>query len=107
MPPSSERERDVTMAEEAATPEGAGPAPYHQALMRLPDPGDAGSASTPGARLVISIPPVIEMPLGLGVAQSADLVVLVVELGRSRIASVKKTLELVGRDRVAGCFVIR
>jgi hypothetical protein len=75
--------------------------------MRLPDPGDAGYPSTPRARLVISIPSVIDVPLGLGVAQSADLVVLVVELGRSRIASVKKTLELVGRDRVAGCFVIR
>jgi hypothetical protein len=61
----------------------------------------------PPARLVISVPPVVSEPLGLAAVSQADLVVLAVQRYRSRIADVRRTVELVGRKRIAGCLLIR
>lgn len=68
--------------------------------------GDAGPVVSSGARLIIAIPPVVTQPLGLATAQAADLVVLCVDLGTTRLADARRTLELVGRERLAGCFLI-
>ncbi|MFO0583891.1 MAG: hypothetical protein U0229_16590 [Anaeromyxobacter sp.] len=76
-------------------------------------PGDAGSnpnqalALAPSARLVISIPPVVNEPLGLAVAQFADAVVLTFHLGKTRLSEARRTIELIGRDRIVGCFIVR
>ena len=56
-------------------------------------------------RMIVAIQPVVVEPLGLAVTQAADLVVLYVEKGRSRLASVRRTVQLVGRERIAGCFL--
>ncbi len=58
-------------------------------------------------RLVIAIPPVVDDPLGIGVARRADVVIVVVEMGRTSAGDVRRTLELIGRDRIAGCVVVR
>ena len=68
--------------------------------------GHDGSLVSSGARLIISIPPVVTQPLGLATAHAADLVVLCVEVGGTRLADARRTLELVGRERMAGCFLI-
>jgi len=65
-----------------------------------------GPVVSSGARLIISIPPVVTQPLGLATAHAADLVVLCVEVGGTRLADARRTLELVGRERMAGCFLI-
>jgi hypothetical protein len=62
---------------------------------------------SPATRLVISIPPVVSEPLGLAVAERADAIVVCVERGRTRLADVRRTAEMIGRDRVAGCFLVR
>jgi len=61
----------------------------------------------PPARLIISIPPVLTEPLGLTATQESDAVVLAVRLNRSRMDEVRRTLQLVGRERVLGCFLVR
>jgi hypothetical protein len=57
--------------------------------------------------VIVAIQPVITEPLGVAIAQAADLAVVCLEMGRSTTASVRRTLELLGRDRVAGCVLIR
>lgn len=58
-------------------------------------------------KVIVALPSVIREPLGLGIAHSADVVVLCIEMGVSRLEHVRRTIELVGRDRIAGCFVSR
>jgi hypothetical protein len=59
------------------------------------------------ARLIISIPAVVSQPLGLATTQTADLTVLCVEVGRTRLADARRTMDLIGRERIAGCFLVR
>ncbi len=57
-------------------------------------------------RALISIDSVIDEPLGVAVCQAADATVICVELGRSGLAAVRRSIELIGRDRIVGTFVI-
>ena len=65
----------------------------------------AGGRSSAG-KVIVAIQPVVSEPLGLAVTQAADVVVLCVEMGRTRLASARRTIELVGRERIAGCFLV-
>jgi hypothetical protein len=56
-------------------------------------------------QLVVAIPDVLLQPLGVAVAREADAVVVCIELGRSSLAGAQRTIELIGRDRIAGCLV--
>jgi len=80
--------------------DGAGPdrqaTPAHRSRI--------GPSST--GRMVISLPSVIEEPLGLAIAQSSSVVVVTIELGRTRIADAQRTIELIGRARIAGCVLV-
>lgn len=71
-------------------------APTTEALVKVPP-----------ARLIISVPSVISEPLGLTAAAESDAVVLAVRMNRSRMSEVRRTIQLVGRERILGCFVIR
>lgn len=62
---------------------------------------------SPMARVVIAIRSVIEEPLGVAVAQAADAVLLCVELGESQLAAARRTVELVGAERVVGALLVR
>jgi len=64
-------------------------------------PAVAGST----AQLIVSIPPVVVQPLGVAVARAADLVVLCVTMGDTRVSDVRRTIELVGRERIGGCVI--
>ncbi len=58
------------------------------------------------ARVVVSAPAVLDDPRSLAVVQAVDLVVVSIERGRTVHADAKRTIELVGRERVAGCFLV-
>ena len=64
------------------------------------------AADRPG-KLIAALLPVVSEPLGLTMATAADVVVLCVELGHARRRAVQRTIELVGRERIAGCILIR
>lgn len=61
----------------------------------------------PDGRIILSIPSVVREPLGLAVARAADWVVVSVVLGRTLLAEARRTVELVGRERVAGWLLVR
>lgn len=91
----AERERRRTAPVVAPAPAPAGDAPTTEAMVVAPP-----------ARLIISIPSVIAEPLGLPAAHQADAVVVVVRVNQTLTADVKRTIELVGRERVAGCLLV-
>jgi hypothetical protein len=61
----------------------------------------------PAGRVIVAIPPVVETPLGIAIAHAADAVVLCIRVGRSTIATTRRTIELIGPERVTGAFLIR
>jgi hypothetical protein len=61
----------------------------------------------PSARNIATLPPVVTNPLALRVAAEADIVVICIEIGKTRLSAVRRTIELIGRDHVAGCVLIR
>jgi len=67
----------------------------------------ARTEATGGGRSIVAILPVVDERLGVVVARAADAVVLCVEMGRTRLAAIRRTVELIGRNRIAGCFVVK
>jgi hypothetical protein len=63
--------------------------------------------SRAAAQFVISIPCLLSEPLGLAATQFADAVVVLVELGRSSRDDVRRIVDQVGRERVAGCILVK
>ncbi len=72
-----------------------------------PAPGDGGALLPPMAQVVVAIQPVVVEPLGLAIAHAADAVVLCLQAGSSRLARARRTIELVGADRIAGAILVR
>jgi hypothetical protein len=76
---------------------------------RAPEEAERSEALVPfapAARFVIAVPCLASEPLGLAATQGADAVVFLVELGQTRLAELRGMVEQVGRDRVAGCFLV-
>ena len=65
------------------------------------------SLMPPLGRAIIAIQPVVDDPLGVAVAQAADAVVLCVEVGRTRMPNARRTIELIGAERVIGVVLVR
>jgi hypothetical protein len=61
----------------------------------------------PLGRAIIAIQPVVDEPLGVAIAQAADAVVLCVEMGNSGIAAARRTVDIIGAERVIGAVVVR
>lgn len=68
--------------------------------------GEQVPAPVQPGRLVIAIPSVLSEPLGLALVARAGAVVLCIDRGRTRVADARRTIELVGRERIAGCFLV-
>lgn len=66
----------------------------------------AAPEAVASARIVASVPPVLDDPHALAVARAADLVLVSVERGKTRSVDARRTIDLVGRDRVAGCLLL-
>jgi hypothetical protein len=75
-----------------------------QAVAAVTASGPGGARSETG-KVIVAIQPVVLEPLGLAVTRVADAVVLCVEMGRTRLSAVKRTVELIGRNRISGCFL--
>jgi hypothetical protein len=67
--------------------------------------GEEGPGDGPSSRVIVAVPPVVSVPLALAVTDAADAVVLYVRKGSTRRESALRTIELVGRERIAGCVV--
>jgi len=64
-----------------------------------------GHPKRPGAsplEVIVAIQPVTVEPLGLAIVQAADAALLCVSMGRSHLSDVRKALDLIGRDKLAG-----
>ncbi len=70
--------------------------PPTEALMRIPP-----------TRLIISIPPVIREPLGIPAAREADAVIVCLRLGTSRVPDLRRTVQLIGREKIVGTVLLR
>lgn len=68
------------------------------------DAGDGPRAHAP--QFIVAIQSVLLEPLGLAVAQAAEAVVLCVEIGNTRVSSVRKTIAVIGRERISGCVIV-
>jgi hypothetical protein len=65
-----------------------------------------GALPVPPEQLVVAIPSVLREPLGVAVAREADVVVLCLQLGRTSLAGARRTIEVIGLDRFAGCLLL-
>lgn len=84
-----------------------GSEPSEPIQSEAPDHPSAGLMPVfPAARFVIAVPCILSEPLGLAATQGADAVVVLVEQGLTRTRDVRRIVEQVGRDRVAGCFLV-
>jgi hypothetical protein len=61
----------------------------------------------PAGQVILAIQPVVVEPLGVAIAQAADAVILCVEIGRTRLQAARRTIDLIGADRIAGACVLR
>jgi hypothetical protein len=68
------------------------------------DGSELATAST--GQVILAIQPVIAEPLGLAVTEAADVVVVCAEVGRSHLAAARRTIELIGRERIAGFLAV-
>ena len=57
------------------------------------------------ARTLVLLDSVISHPPGVPIALASDGVMLCVEMGKTRLASVTETLQLVGREKFLGCIL--
>jgi hypothetical protein len=79
------------------------------------EPGGEGAAATsreirvaaPLGRAIIAIRPVVTEPLGVAIAHAADAVVLCVQVGRTTMKAARRTIELIGPERVIGVLLVR
>lgn len=67
--------------------------------------GSPEAIVVPLGQIVISVPSVVAEPVSLTVVQAVDLVVLAVELGVTTMKEIRRSIELIGRERLIGCIL--
>jgi hypothetical protein len=72
-----------------------------------PPPLREATLMPPVGRAIIAIRPIADEPLGVAIAQAADAVVLCIEMGAHRMKAARRTIELIGPERIIGAFLIR
>jgi hypothetical protein len=70
-----------------------------------PADGKRPGETRPGG-VVIALQPLVREPLGVNIALHADLVLLCVAMRKTRMSAARRTLELVGADRVGGVLLL-
>lgn len=60
----------------------------------------------PLGQLIISVPSLSLEPVALVVAHAADMVVLGIQLGKTKMKELNRTIELIGRERIGGCILL-
>lgn len=67
---------------------------------------DLRAAAGSGELVVIPVDPIDQNPVAIAVAHAASATLLVVRLGTSRLAAARRTIELVGRERLIGSLAL-
>ena len=99
------REEPVTaIVAEALDYDGA--AKLAQAVGATGAVSKARPVATP-LQLIVAVQPVVVEPLGVAVAHAADAAIVCIEMGWTRLEDVRRTVEVIGRERVAGTIVLR
>src|SRR5260370_7451413 len=70
------------------------------------DFGDRTDRPAATAQVIVALEPVVSNPLGIAVAMAADAALLCVTLGEAPLASAKRTIEMIGRERFIGVVVV-
>jgi hypothetical protein len=66
----------------------------------------SGGSTKRGGEVIIAVDPVVDNPLGIAIALAADAVLVTIELGVTDLDSARRTIEMVGRERLLGCVVV-
>jgi hypothetical protein len=69
--------------------------------------GDLKMTPLPASRFVISVPFLLTEPLGLSATQGADVVLVLVKLGHTRMKDLRAIIDQVGRERMTGCVLVK
>jgi hypothetical protein len=86
--------------------ERMGPGVIAELIRDLANAKEAVTAGLDQPRILVSIESVLSNPLGIGIAQAADALLLCVRKGRTKIAAARRTIELIGRERFLGSVVL-
>jgi hypothetical protein len=76
------------------------------AALQAKQHGASELVTTSTGQVIATIQPVIAEPLGLAITEAADLAIVCAEVGRTRLAAAHRTIDLIGRERIAGCLVV-
>ena len=68
--------------------------------------GESAMPVAPTGKVIAAIQPVVVEPLGLALTDASDAVVVCIRVGRTRLASARRTIQLIGRDRIAGALLL-
>ena len=63
-------------------------------------------AADEGGQIVVAIQPIVVEPLGVAVAHAADAVVLCIQLGQTRLDRARRSIELIGAQRIIGAVLV-
>jgi hypothetical protein len=66
----------------------------------------AASAPLATRRIIVALQPVVVEPLGVAIAHAADAVVVCLQMRGSRLATARRTIELIGADRISGAVLV-
>jgi hypothetical protein len=67
----------------------------------------AAGRAPPGRATIVALDAVADNPLILPLALAADAVLLCVEVGRTKLEDARHSVDLIGRDRLIGCALLR
>jgi hypothetical protein len=68
------------------------------------DPMSPNARQTDGT-VIMAVQPIVVEPLGLSVMEGADATIICVEMGHTRTSSLRRTVNMIGRERIAGSFL--
>ena len=68
--------------------------------------GESALPVAPTGKVIAAIQPVVVEPLGLALTDASDAVVVCIQVGRTRLAAVRRTIELIGRERIVGALLL-
>jgi hypothetical protein len=60
-----------------------------------------------GELVIVALDPLVSNQAAIGVAMLADAALLCVRMGKTDSASARRTIELIGRERVLGCVALK
>lgn len=57
-------------------------------------------------RVVVAIDPVVSNPAGVQLAHQVDAILLCITMGRTDLASARRTIQMIGRQHLIGCVTL-